>query len=88
MPLDTLPVPVPATAPPLRLIDERDGALFLLEVGADGGCDIVGPLTSHHECEDLARTLLAIASPGLAIPAPLHKLCVAYMAARGRERSL
>lgn len=83
MPLDTLPGP--AKAAPSRFIEERGDNLFLLAIAADGGCDIVGPLTTHEECEQLARTLLSVAAPNLAIPAALHRLCVAYLASRGQE---
>lgn len=81
MPLDTLPRPS-APAVPVRRIDDRDGNLALLEI-ADGDGRWIGPEVRHADAEQLAQTLLAATGPGADLPPIVHKLALAYLAARG-----
>ena len=86
MALDLLaPLPAHGKAAPARFVDDRDGALALLEI-ADGNADVIGPAVSHDEATAIARQLLAVAGPGCWLPPVVHKLCLAYLASRGERR--
>lgn len=71
--------------PTRRVHVGRDQRLALLEI-ADGDGLWIGPDTSHAEVERLATQLLSCTGPGSYIPPLVHKLCVAYLAARNVER--
>jgi hypothetical protein len=66
-----------------RYISDRGGALALIEVGDDGDSDIVGPVATHTELDQLARRLLANVSNRDRLPDPVHKLALGYLALLG-----
>lgn len=66
-----------------RYISDRGAALALIEVTDDGDSDIVGPVTTHAELDQLARQLLSGVSSRDRLPDPVHKLALGYLALLG-----
>lgn len=89
MPLDLKPPratqkPLRDPGPPGRYIDTTDGVLKLIEI-RNGDVDLLGQVTTHAEAESIAWDLVNAVGPRDGLPMTLHKLCVAYLAARGKE---
>lgn len=82
MPLDTLPRLHFQPLPPSRHLQaDPDGTIALIEV-ADGEPMIIGPIADPASVEREAMTLLAATGPGAYLPPLVHRLCLAYLAAR------
>lgn len=70
--------------PPRRRILD-DGVRLALVETVDGDTDPIGPEVSHDEVEAIARQLLEMATERCPLPVTMHKLALAYLAARGRK---
>jgi hypothetical protein len=73
---------LPDSSQPRRRIDSAGGSLALLET-AHGDTDVIGPEVTHRDCETLARQILRSTSERCPVPVTMHKLALAYLAARG-----
>lgn len=71
-------------APACRYVKADATAAMLLEI-SDGDSEVIGPVVSHAEAEEMAKQLLANAAARGGLPVPLHKLALAYLAARKIE---
>lgn len=66
-----------------RILD--DGVRLVLVETVDGNTDLIGPEVGHDEVEAIARQLLEMATERCPLPVTMHKLALAYLAARGRK---
>lgn len=80
-PADILPFVARQPETRTRYIDEDEGELAVIDITRRGP-EVLGPITSHTEAESIAWHLLQAADCQL--PEVLHKLCTAYLAARGK----